>query len=158
MDWNAVSAVATVTTGVVASLALIAVYWQLSEMRRATYAQGFVAMMEFLQNEPTREERRALYDLGPTLRDRPPQAWTPEEVLTVERVCHKYNSLALMYRYGMLPREVSRRYNDAVAKSWEIGKPLVRMYQSERGKEWWMDLEWMGEYQLKLRRRLLNHT
>ncbi|MET8653914.1 DUF4760 domain-containing protein [Nocardia aurea] len=140
MDSAAIAAAAGVSTAVIALVAATLVIWQVSEMRRATYATAFKAVHDLLQQEELRQDRRFVLT---TLRPRPVDTWTNDEIVRAERVCASYDAVGIMCRMKFIPIDVvAVSWGDSLRTSWTILRPLVERYRAERGApEFWNDFQ-----------------
>jgi len=64
MDWNAVSTISALIETAIILVTAILVLFQLREMKRATVAQAFSAIVSYLQAPETREARKVLMHIN----------------------------------------------------------------------------------------------
>ncbi|TQM25779.1 DUF4760 domain-containing protein [Nocardia bhagyanarayanae] len=143
MDSSAVAAAAGVATAVIALVAASLVVWQVTEMRKTTYVSAFKAVYDMLQAEGIRQDRRFVMR---ELRIRNLDTWTEDDILRAERVCHSYDSVAIMCRNGFIPTDVvADSWGDSLRTCWSVLRPLVEKYRSDRGApELWDDFAWLA--------------
>ncbi|MGW6421368.1 DUF4760 domain-containing protein [Nocardia sp. NPDC055053] len=140
MDSAVIAAAASVSTAVIALVAAGLVVWQVTEMRRATYASAFKVVHDLLQAEELRQDRRFVMT---QLRARPLATWTEAEIVRAERVCASYDSVGVMCRMRFIPIDVvADPWCDSIRTSWSVLRPLIEKYRSERGApEFWCDYQ-----------------
>ncbi|BDT89870.1 hypothetical protein GV791_01615 [Nocardia cyriacigeorgica] len=143
MDSSAIAAAAGVATALIALVAASLVVWQVTEMRKTTNASAFKAVYDMLQDERIRQDRRLVMR---ELRFRELGAWTEEEILRAERVCHSYDCVAIMCRNGYIPTVVvADSWGDSLRTCWSVLRPLVEKYRADRGApELWDDFAWLA--------------
>ena len=151
--WPAFSAISTLGTGIVILLSVSFLLWQIWELRRATYAQGWIFAMNHLQNEKIRRARGRLFELDEkgfeNLTDSERKAWKT----LAEMACHRYDCIGVMAKYKMFPGKIITETNrHSILRTWEATSTLVKQYQKERGKEFWAHFEWLVK-QVEKRRR-----
>lgn len=140
MSSTAISAAAAVGTAVIALVAAALVVWQVTEMRRATYASAFKAVHDLLQTEELRKDRRfVMADLS----GRPVETWTEAEIVRAERVCASYDSVGVMCRMRFIPVDVvADSWCNSIRTSWGVLRPLVEKYRADReAPEFWRDFQ-----------------
>lgn len=148
MDWTAIGAIATAATGFIFLLSVILLAWQIRELRLATYAQAYTTILELIQNEETRKARHTLYKtLENPDKQNKPENWTTQERDAAEKVCHSFNSVAIMVRKGMLSKKIIvENWNFALVRSWEAASPLVHLYRKQRSYNLlWHNFEWLAQ-------------
>ncbi|CCF66163.1 protein of unknown function [Nocardia cyriacigeorgica GUH-2] len=130
-------------TALIALVAASLVVWQVTEMRKTTNASAFKAVYDMLQDERIRQDRRLVMR---ELRFRELGAWTEEEILRAERVCHSYDCVAIMCRNGYIPTVVvADSWGDSLRTCWSVLRPLVEKYRADRGApELWDDFAWLA--------------
>lgn len=143
LDWGAVGAI----SGALSIILLIVSLWyvrrEIREMRIATYASTYQAAREMLQNEDVRAARRLVFK---ELSAKPFDTWSEQEKLEAEKVCHSYDCVAQMVRYGFLPKDyIVDNWGGSLRNSWPILAPLVHSYRAQSGfAESWDDYEWLA--------------
>jgi hypothetical protein len=144
--WSAFSAFATLGTGIIILISVFILGWQLKELRRATYAQGWIFAMDHLQNEQTRQDRGRLFTLDEKGYDDLSEEEKKEWLVLAERACHKYDCIGVMSKYKMFPEEIITVTNKhSILRTWQATSSLVSQYRKTRGKEFWAHFEWLVE-------------
>jgi hypothetical protein len=140
--WAAVSAIASGFSSLFAAGSIVFVLRQLRETQKATYAQTFYVATARLQDEKTREDRKVVFQL----KNKPVAQWTTDEIAAAERVCQTYDTIAVMVRNGMLPKNIIlEHWGNSMSKIWFIVSPLILQYRSERNfPGHWDDFEWLA--------------
>jgi len=144
--WTAFSALATLGTGIVVLISVWILAWQLGELKRATYAQGWFFAMNHLQNEDARGERRELFELDEKgyekLSDELKAKWKD----LAEKACHRYDCIGVMAKNKMFPKNLATKsYGYSVLRTWKACSQLVQKYQEQRGPDFWAHLTWLVE-------------
>ena len=113
---------------------------QVSEMRKATYADAYKAAVDILQADDVREARKIVFRY---LTDKPLEQWNEEEKDIAEKVCSTYDLVGLMVREGMLPEKfIVDGWGASLRKSWRILSPMIVSYRAQRNSlELWDDYE-----------------
>lgn len=141
MDWNEVTAIATAASSVIIIVSVVFLIIQIIELRRATQAQTFATALEKLQNEEIRAARRTVFQL----KDKNCVNWSEDEIKEAEKVCHTYDSVAIMVRNKLLPITIIENWKYSLTHSWEILSPLITKYRNERPHpELWENFEWLA--------------
>ncbi len=150
-DWTAISAIATVFTGLIILISILVLAWQLREIKRATYAQSFFTAANRLQDEKLREARGTVF----SLKDTQYRDWTPENKKTGEIVCHNYDVVGILVRNKMLPEEmIVDSWGDSLRRLWPILEPLVEDYRKQRkSPEFWDDFQYLAEKAVELKKK-----
>jgi hypothetical protein len=150
IDWQVATAVFTgieaVSTALSAAILLLTLRFarrEIQEMRSATFANTYKAAIDILQPEHVRAARRFVFrELAP----RPFCDWSEVDKQEAEKVCHTYDTVGMMIRYGVLPKEfVVDNWGDSLRNSWRILAPLVASLRTQRNyAELWDDFEWLA--------------
>ena len=143
VQWTALSACVAVVTAIISVLLLA---WQIREARRATHAQGWVFLMNHLQNDDARTARRKLFELDEKGIDN----LSPDERLMwkelAEKACHRYDCVGVLAKYKWFPRKrIIDTYRYSISKTWSVTSSLVKQYQSKRGAGFWSHFEWLAK-------------
>jgi len=151
IDWTAIGAIFTAIGSCSTSISiviLIATLFYLQrevhEARISTYAGAYKAIVEILQAEEIRDARRYLFE---NLEKKPFDAWSKEDKKEAEKICHTYDSVGQMVRYGFIPKHyVVDSWGASLRRSWAIILPLVFEYrQLTNSAEIWDDYEWLAK-------------
>ena len=130
MNWPVFTAVATAVTGFILLLTLGTIVWQICRQNRANLAQAYANLISWVQNEEIRIARSKLFDLGD--KQKKIEHWEQDEILAVEKVCHTYDTVGIMWREKILPEKILVGWGISIVRSWDIAKPLVIKYRKER--------------------------
>jgi hypothetical protein len=150
MDWSAVAALSAVFTGLIILGSVIVLLRQTRELKRATHAQAYFTALEYLQNDKVRFARKKLMEFG----GKPLHSWLEPEKWTAEKVCQSFDSVAIMVRHGMLPKElIIENWMDSLIRCWAAAEQLVNDYRKIRGPEYWDDFEWLANEARKRRKK-----
>ena len=140
--WTRFYALTSLGTGVVLLVTLALVFGQLRRSGKNQELQGFVQVVNWLQQEEVRIARRRLYKL----KDVPYDQWTREDVLEAEKVCHNFNTVGDMIKNGLISSEVVESWGWVIKRCWAIAMPLVYAYRNERNyPKVWSTFEWLAE-------------
>ncbi len=109
----------------------------------AVHAQAHKAAVDILQQEDIREARRYVLT---RITDPGCAPGNHDERKAAEKVCHTYDSVGQMVKYGMLPLSfIVDNWGDSLRRTWRILKPLVNRYRCERNApEFWDDYEYLA--------------
>ena len=142
MNWLALDAIATATTGFIIFFSVVLLGWQIRELRRATNAEAFSKVITTFQEGSVRMAMGQLSNLG----DKDLVEWTQDEVNAAEKVCNTYDSVAIMVRNGMYPKHILVQYwRVSLIFCWDIASVLVDKYRLERDDfRLWEDFEWLA--------------
>jgi hypothetical protein len=112
--------------------------------RISTYAGAYKAIVEIIQAEEIRAARRYLFEI---LEKKPFEAWNQEDRHAAEKVCHTYDSVGQMVRYGFIPKHyVVDSWGASLRRTWAITLPLVYEFrQQNNAAEIWDDYEWLAK-------------
>ena len=128
--WTVLGSLGSVMASVAAAVSLFLVARQISEAKKATYAQAFIAASERLQEESARVDRGATY----RLQDKPFAQWTEVEVETARRVVQLLDLVALMVHEGMLPKGVIvENWGPVYYRTWRCTRDLVAHARERSG-------------------------
>jgi hypothetical protein len=145
IDWTAVGAIFTAVGSCSTALSIVIliatlVYLQreVHQARISTYAGAYKAIVEILQAEEIRDARRYLFHI---LENKPFESWNDEDKRKAEKVCHTYDAVGQMVRYGFIPRHyVVDSWGASLRRSWGIVLPLVYEFrQKNNAAEIWDD-------------------
>ena len=130
MNWTAFSAIATAVTGFILFGTLVAILHQISKQNRANRAQAFTNLIGWVQREEIRLARRKLF----LLRDKQKKLehWEQDEIMEVEKVCHTYDTVGIMWREKIVPERILAYWSTTITESWDIAELLVTKYREER--------------------------
>ena len=154
LQWDAVSAIATVLSTAAFIVSLIFIYRQLWHMRISTMATAFSKALEILQDEARRDDRRIIF----ALKDTPLGQWNVEQRRTGERVVHSYDQVGTMIKAGMFDKElIVDSWGNSLRRIQPILMPLVIEYRIKwDAHEVWDGFEWLCKeafhYQTKHKR------
>jgi len=111
-------------------------------MSQATTAQTFDTIIRHLQNEEMRMVRKRVFSLKNTEM----QDWLHEDKMAVERFCHTYDSVGIMIRNGLIPKNIFLdNWGDSIKRGKPIVMPLIKKYRKDRNAvEIWDDYEWLA--------------
>ncbi len=131
----------------------IILIWHAHEMKRATYASAFKNVYDMLQDESMREDR------GVVLRElvnKEFKLWSEQEIKMAEKVCHNYDSVAIMVQNGMIKESVvADSWGDSLRRCWKILAPLVVSYRLDRNsEEFWDDFQWLARKAEKYQKKV----
>ncbi|MHA2219335.1 MAG: DUF4760 domain-containing protein [Candidatus Hodarchaeales archaeon] len=142
--WTAVSALSTMGTMIIILFSAIILIWQLREMRKATYAQAWIFIMNHLQEEEVRTDRGRLFELHKKGFDNLSEDEKEQWKILAERACHRYDCIGVMSKYKMFPVKIIKKtYKNSIKNSWEATQSLVEKYQADRGREFWGHFKWL---------------
>src|SRR6266508_5363110 len=151
IDWIAIGAIFTAIgscSTAISIVILIATLFYLQrevhEARISTYAGAYKATVEILQAEEIRNARRYLFE---NLENKAFESWNELDKREAEKVCHTYDSIGQMVRYGFIPKQyVVDSWGASLRRSWVITLPLVFEYrQQNNAAEIWDDYEWLAK-------------
>ena len=142
MDWNAVTAISTLLGTTIILITAIFVLFQLREMKRATIAQAFFAIVSYLQTPECREARKILIKLD----EKDFTKWTDEQIKNAEIACSTYDGVGILLRKKVIDhRMITAEYRNSIIRCWKHAQPMIESYRKERGKDFWDDIEWLCE-------------
>lgn len=150
IDWTAVGAIFTALNSCCAPISIVLLVAtlfylgrQVREMRMATYATAYKAVVDILQNEDVRAARRYVFV---NLANKPFETWSEKDKLEAEKVCHSYDAVGQMVRNGFLPkRYVVDSWGASLRQSWPLLSPLIlASRQQYNSAEVWDDYEWLA--------------
>ncbi|MFZ2170166.1 MAG: hypothetical protein WAW61_11075, partial [Methylococcaceae bacterium] len=108
IEWTAISAIFTAIGSCSTAISIVVLIATLFYIRRevhlvriSTYAGAYKAIVEILQAEEIRVARRYLIE---NLETKPFESWNQEDRREAEKVCHTYDSVGQMVRYGFIPK------------------------------------------------------
>jgi ADP-ribose pyrophosphatase YjhB (NUDIX family) len=112
-------------------------------LTNAAHSQVYRAAVDILQGESVRSARRIVLS---NLAGTKPSRWSKKQRAAAETVCHTYDSVGIMVRYGMLPVEfIADSWGDSLRKTWKILAPLIEEYRQMRGSpEYWDDYQYLA--------------
>jgi len=151
IDWTAISAIftaigscSTAISIVVLIATLFYIHREVHLARISTYAGAYKAIVEILQAEEIRSARRYLFE---NLEKKPFESWNQEDRQEAEKVCHTYDSVGQMVRYGFIPKQyVVDSWGASLRRTWAITLPLVYEFrQQNNAAEIWDDYEWLAK-------------
>lgn len=138
--WNTLTAISTTISVLIISVTGYFIYRQLREMRMATIATAFSAIMTFLQDEKVRKARKILMNI--TKDDI--NNWTTYEKTNAEIACSTYDTVGIMLRKEVInPEMVTAEWRHSIIKCWEKAQPMIKSYRKERGEDFWNDFQWL---------------
>lgn len=116
---------------------------QLSEIKKATYANAYNKALDILQSDDIRMARKYVLQ---KLQNKNITEWTEEDIKNAEKVCQSYDVVGIMIRNGMLPLEVIvDSWGSSLRLTWATLKPFVENHRSMRGAtEFWDDFEYLA--------------
>lgn len=142
MFWTACGAIASALSSLIVAVSIVILFRQVREAQKAMYAQTFFEASARLQDEKLRDDRGFVF----LVKGKPLEQWTAQEVASAERVCHNYDTVGIMVRKEMLPKEIIiDSWGDSLRRLWPIVWPLVEKYRRERqAPEFWDDFGWLA--------------
>lgn len=126
--WSRFSALATVVTGVVLFVTLILIWCQQKAYGKTQELQGFVQVVNWLQNEEVRRARRRVYELKIINI----KGWTEKDKWLAEIVCHNFDVVGDMLDKKLITKRVLENWALTIKRCWEVVGPLVEQYREER--------------------------
>jgi len=142
MDWNAITAISTLLGTIIILITAIFVLFQLREMKRATIAQAFFAIVSYLQTLECREARKILIKLD----EKDFTKWTDEQIKNAEIACSTYDGVGILLQKKVIDhRMITAEYRNSISRCWEHAQPMIESYREERGKDFWDGFEWLYE-------------
>jgi hypothetical protein len=151
IDWTAISAIFTAigscSTGISLLVLVITLFYiqrEVHQARVSTYAGAYKSIVEILQAEEIRTARRYLFK---NLEQKTFEFWNQEDRREAEKVCHTYDAVGQMVRYGFIPRYyVVDSWGASLRRTWAITMPLVYEFrQKNNSAEIWDDYEWLAK-------------
>ena len=147
--------IAQIVTALVLLATFLIGFRQLRAMNKANQAQTHFKIFDILCRDEIVKARRIvmtrLFKRGEKqyLRD-----WTEEEKEAAETVCRTYDQAGLYVRLEMIPsKDFVRDWRDSITKCHEAVKPLLEVYRSDRGDDFWENFERLAEKAQKLREK-----
>jgi hypothetical protein len=149
--WAAISAISTAVgacTTVISLPILIATLFYIQRevhlARISTYAGAYKAIVEILQAEEIRAARKYLFE---NLETKPFESWDQKDRQHAEQVCHTYDSVGQMVRYGFIPKQyIVDSWGASLRRTWAITLPLIYEFrQQNNAAEIWDDFEWLAK-------------
>lgn len=154
MDWSIISEVFSAIdwatmSNIAVVIMVILIVWQLSEMRRTTYAQSYSVAREILQDEKVRQARKTVFQLRQN--GKCVEEWGESDIINAEIVCHTYDAVGQMVRHKLLKKRIIiDSWGPSLRNSWPILYPLIYKYRTEWGApEFWDDYEWLAKEAIK---------
>lgn len=142
MFWSKFSALATMGTGVVLLVTLIAIFRQIMSSRQAQQLQGFIQVVGWLQKEDVRKARRRVYQL----RWKDYKKWSAEDRWEAEKVCYNFDVVGDMLKQNLTTERVPASWGWIIQDCWAILKPMVEEYREDRRyTRLWERFEWLAE-------------
>lgn len=116
---------------------------QLEQAKKATSAEFFFKAMEMMQAEDVRSARRLAFELhfdrGLNFNE-----WTEENALEIEKVCHTFDVVGKLVRFGLVEEKmILSSWHTTIKKSWNSTLGLVENRRRKDGAEFWGDFEWL---------------
>ena len=155
--WEAVSAIGTVLSAIVAgisvffsfiSLVLLIINAfsmrnELKETRKSTYADVFKTSREILQDEGVRKSRKFVFN---NFKKLDIQKLDDEAESAADDVCTTYDAVGQFIRYGLLPKEfILDNWGYSIEKSWIILSAYLDYIRTDRNApEIWDDFQWLA--------------
>jgi hypothetical protein len=149
-DWIVIStfftALGTCATAIYTIAFIITLVYlkkELHEMRLATYAGAYKAIVEILQAEDVLSAREYVFNKLP---DKSFKSWNKKDRREAEKVCRSYDAVGQMVRHEFLPKEyVVDSWGNSLRRSWPILSPLVLACREEWNyAEVWDDFDWLA--------------
>ena len=129
---------ATTLTFLVALAATVFGLRQLVELKRSINLSGFLAVVNYLQDEHVRSARGILIGIG----ERGLRSWSAEEREAADLALRRFNSVAIMIRKGLIPIHfVLPEWENTLRQCWRSAQPLIAEYRAQRGERYWHELE-----------------
>jgi len=150
INWIAISGIftalgscATALYTIVFIATLIYLKREIHEMRLATYASAYKAIVEILQTEEVLAAREYIFN---KLIDKPFKSWSKKNKREAEKVCRSYDAVGQMVRHEFLPKEyIVDSWGNSLRRCWPILSPLVLSYREQwNSAEVWDDFEWLA--------------
>jgi hypothetical protein len=120
---------------------------------KSAYAAAFKTASDILQSAQARDARRIVITgvQNPNFKE-----WTQAQKNAAEIVCHTYDQVGILVRYGLLPAEyIADSWGDSLRKCWNSCKPMVLAYREQRGSfEFWDDFEFLALESTKYHKKL----
>ena len=151
IDWTAVgvifTAIGSCSTAISIVILIATLFYLQREVHQArisTYAGAYKDIVDILQAEEIRRARRYLFE---NLEKKPFESWNDEDKREAEKVCHTYDSVGQMVRYGFLPKHyVVDSWGASLRRTWTITMPLVYEFRKQNNAaEIWDDYEWLAK-------------
>lgn len=127
-------------TAFVITITAIIALWELREMTKTRKVSAFIEIYKVLQDEDIRQARRKLIALGKSKKKF--SNWTDEEIIAAEKASQTYDMAGIMVNKKLMGKKlIINERRDSIIKCWEAAAPMIKKYQSERGKDFWNDFE-----------------
>jgi hypothetical protein len=141
--WEQAQVVLTAVAGIGLFATLIVYLGQLKVMTRQHDANTVIKLLDILQTEGPRDDRRRIYSLP----DYDGTNWSPEDEHTAERVAQAFNSIGFMVEQRLLKRElVIDNWSVAIIDMWRKIAPLIRQRRQEQhNPTLWLGFEHLEE-------------
>ncbi len=128
--------------GVTMVVTFLIYFFQLKTMRKSMLGQNSISLINFLQDENTREARRIVLT---TLKDKEYINWTADEKESASKVCSTYDVLSiLLYQMKLAPTDIFvDNWGPSIKKCYDIlEKHIKEMQKPENaGPKYWDDFE-----------------
>ena len=133
----------SVVVGIAAVAALVVYSAQLIAMRKASMAQGAIALVGFLQDKDVREARRVVRGLdGKEIAE-----WTEGERLSASLVAANYDVAAALLRGGLAPGDlIAANWGPSITHCHEVLKPFIAETRQQHGGHpgYWSNFDWLS--------------
>ena len=140
MDWTAFGAVTNAIAALLVFGSLVAVLRQLTELRRSTDAQAYSTLLSNLQEPMVRRARKHLIALGATQLSE----WTVEDRELAEVAINSYDTVAIMVRHDMMPKQLLLHWRDSILACWSVSEALVEERRTHTSEDYWEDFQWLA--------------
>ena len=151
IDWTAIgvifTAIGSCSTAISIVILIATLFYlqrELHQARISTYAGAYKDIVDILQAEEIRTSRRYVFE---NLEKKSFESWNDEDKREAEKVCHTYDSVGQMVRYGFLPKHyVVDSWGASLRRTWAITMPLVYEFRRQNNAaEIWDDYEWLAK-------------
>ncbi|MBE0539537.1 MAG: hypothetical protein IH620_07480 [Ignavibacterium sp.] len=129
------------TIGLTMVTTFLIYFFQLKTMRKGTLGQNSISLINYLQDEKTREARRIVM----TLKDKDYSLWTVDELYAASMVCSNYEVLSiLIYQMSLVPSDIFiENWGPSIKICYEILKEHIEEMQKPEnsGPRYWDNFE-----------------
>jgi hypothetical protein len=116
---------------------------QLRAAREGVASQNLLSVIQFMQEEPTRQAReRVIKQMSQLTREQ----WSEDDRRAADKVCSTYDVVAILLRNGFADSQpVAENWGPSIRQCFETLQPYIRELQKPEnaGPSYWKDFEWL---------------
>jgi hypothetical protein len=143
MSWEALSAIASLTSAVIFLVAAGAAVMQLRHLRLANQLQSYLEIMSAMQSPELIESRRFIHSQDFTDPEILRAATVPEVDRRILAIGVHYQEVARLLNLGVLEEELFGAYFDMAPRVWKALRPIAEVIRERTSSPIWIDIEYL---------------